>query len=52
LLLLPVVLLFAFAITMFLGNWAQAQAAQSHQPGSLAAFQRQQMFHASVHVPQ
>lgn len=52
LLVLPVILLLAFAVTMILGNWAEAQAAQSHQSGSLAAFQRQQMFHASIHVPQ
>jgi hypothetical protein len=52
LLVLPIVLLLAVAVTMFLGNWAQAQAAQSHQSGTLAAFQRQQMFHASIHVPQ
>jgi type II secretory pathway component PulL len=52
LLLLPVLLTAAFTLIMLLGNLAQAQAAQNGNVAPQAAFQRQQMYHASIHVPE
>jgi hypothetical protein len=51
LLILPIVLFLVFVTVMVLGWLAQAQASQSGNVGLQAEFQRQQLFHASLHVP-